>query len=47
MRVFVPDGSQFIIRWYQKHSVELSDDRRQVRRLIAGVELQDGRLKKR
>lgn len=44
MRVFVPNGSQLLIDGSWKHLMEVSDDGRQGWRLIAGVELQDGRL---
>lgn len=43
--VFAPDGLQFVVRWRQQHGVKFSDDGCQLRRLIAGVELQDRGLK--
>lgn len=44
VRVFVSDGSQFVVRRSWKRRVELSDERRQIWRPVARVELQDGRL---
>lgn len=42
--VFVSDGFQFVIRRGGEHVVQFPDDRRQVRELVARVELQDGSL---
>lgn len=44
VRVFVSDGLQFVVRWGREHVVQFPDDRRQVRELVARVELQDGSL---
>lgn len=45
MRVFVPDGLQFVVGRGGERAVELPDHGRQVRELVARVELQDGSLR--
>lgn len=46
VRVFVPDGSQLVVRGGRQGAVELPDHRHQVGLLVAGVELQDGSLER-
>lgn len=44
MGVFVPDGFQLVVGGSRERGVELPGHRRQIGRLIAGVELEDGSL---